>query len=1694
MSRRLTSSLVLLAVAMATTGLPRALHAAVNQGQFRKDLEALAAGPNRLAGLENGSLAAGKYVFGRLKEIGFGEGELFRQDFPVVQPITTECELVVDGKAYPILPARPNIVQASVTPAEGLTGQTVYVGKGEVPEYGSNFPADKIVLMDLDCELNWLDAFAFGARAVIFVGPAAGQTVEGLPYLHVNTPANLPRFYMPRELADRLGLTKPAGTRPVTIRAACRWREFRATNVIAVVRGTRPVMGEDTRRQALLLAAPLDSYGEVPELSPGARDAANCAALLQLAEYLRANPPRRDVILCFFDAQALNHMGARAFYGALYRKTKDTKLAEVTLEERFEQLDEERKFFEQLTDILSQEDMMASATVDMKYYDHALRMLRDEARSMGDQIDELLRPKRVIEDELSHKLAGLEKKADKAEDPQVKARLTAEADALRPQLEAKRAEIDAMNTESLRWNGVQRDLRYKKLSEENVDHFKRLQVITKDLCQRRLAELVQSRLEAEMAKRIYDALGPEKTWIVMHMGMNLGDAGSRWTFIHGDNSAPLEDDKEGIYGAQFKTMTAVWKELGDAVADFEPRAVSQIYENRLFAPAVFVDSTAIARLFAIWNLSVMTVADRLPRQGMPTDTLQALDSGTMYKQITEVAPFLKRLADQEGMGVRPTKRAEVKFADATWSGLQSKGATVRFGGMAGALRTRPARGAIVAFMHRDGWKGIAVDKSPPGFVDPILCKSNVHGIIEIGPYSTTQYKPPWYIAVLFDHAAVGDIQTESRGLIAAITSTSTLDSGGNNVLTAAPMIFECKSKTLVYYGAERGATPTTTMRALSTAQFPASRSLLCEWQNVTTVFAPADAKGIKLFSKTSLVALNNQETKERYQGVGLSLDDPFDHPPSQPMTAHDLRALNSWRLQLLREVRIHQESLEALNGKAHDLEVDAEASKDKSTVSGYFGTMEAAAAFSRLVYIPLIGVMNDLVAAVVLLLLLAMPFAYALERLLIGTPHIYRQIAWFALFFLLTFALLFTVNPAFKIASTPIIIFLAFAIILLSTLVIFIMVRKLQTEVRKMQGLASTVHSADVSRLSTMMAAVNMGISTMRRRPLRTLLTAATVVLLTFTILTFASFGSKWGIWRSYQGAMTGSLPHAFVRHPLWSPIGKNVYETLRGHLAGEAEVVPRVWVSATATQAQDAHKDGTSLEKLLSDTSINRIVPMAAAIGLDPADLKDPRGNVRQEELLDLFAPNAKVDLLAGDGIFLTQAIADELALTDADIGKTKLLFGGKTFTYGGVIEDRLATATSLDGSDVLPVDYEASAGESDENLKEQAEATVSLIESPDVQSAQFVTFNVDRVVVISPEAAHVLGGTIRAMTIYPAPGKLDALKDVAETATRVTQLPTYVGREGGVYRLIFTSLAKASGWKDLLVPVVLGGLIIFATMLGSVSDREREIYTFSSLGLAPPHVASLFFAEAAMYAVIGGMGGYLLGQIIARLLAWLSATFGWTVPTMNYSSTNAIVTILIVMGTVLISTLYPAMKASRSANPGIQRTWQIPKPKGNVYDLVFPFTVSAYDITGVVSFLTEHFQNFTDTSLGVFATTSCHVFRQKDTDMLGFQATVALAPFDLGVNQRFALLSQPSDIEGIDEVHILIYRLSGSPGDWQRGNRVFINDLRKQLLIWRSLPHEIMDEYRRKTLDAWDELPVEQINQDTIGADAQETIGVTA
>src|SRR5690349_25162455 len=70
-------------------------------------------------------------------------------------------------------------------------------------------------------------------------------------------------------------------------------------------------------------------------------------------------------------------------------------------------------------------------------------------------------------------------------------------------------------------------------------------------------------------------------------------------------------------------------------------------------------------------------------------------------------------------------------------------------------------------------------------------------------------------------------------------------------------------------------------------------------------------------------------------------------------------------------------------------------------------------------------------------------------------------------------------------------------------------------------------------------------------------------------------------------------------------------------------------------------------------------------------------------------------------------------------------------------------------------------------------------------------------------------------------------------------------------------------------------------------------------------------------------------------------------------------------------------------------------------------------------------------------------------------------LAPFDLGVSQRVAIETTPTDTPDVYDIRLIIDRESGDISNWKRVNRRFLNTLRKQFLIWRTLKQAERERY---------------------------------
>ncbi len=780
--------------------------------------------------------------------------------------------------------------------------------------------------------------------------------------------------------------------------------------------------------------------------------------------------------------------------------------------------------------------------------------------------------------------------------------------------------------------------------------------------------------------------------------------------------------------------------------------------------------------------------------------------------------------------------------------------------------------------------------------------------------------------------------------------------------------------------------------------------------------------------------------------VNNTADDPHGpgyeiEPPLTQTLAHgadDLWKLNESRLAGLRKYGIYQEGLERLHSRAEDFLTSA---KDDGGArpEQALAMNQAAAGFSSLVYDPVRQVTDDLVHAVVVILLMAIPFAFALERLLIGTSNIYKQICGFAGIFLSVFVVLYFVHPAFRFASFPVVVLLAFLTIIMSGIVISIMWAKFEYEVKNLQGIATASHRTTRTSRGTVAAAVALGISTMRRRPLRTTLTAVTIVLLAFTILFFGSFNAESGVRWTYVGPASGER-QVVIRLSGARRLPPERVESLRQLWSGEAESFARQW--GTAAQ-------GSSLPMVLAN---GKVMALAGWSGISSRDLE------LQPALR--AALSGDVDGFVRDGgVFLPPQSFEAFKTAGGEVSRGEVKWLGQAWVVRGTFDPKaLRQVRTLDGGALVPPDIEETRRQLEARYPREPEAVEQKLR--EMEPSAFPLSDAEMVGLVSMPPMEGGDAAMPADSLVIIPRSDEAAERIAgEAATLMGGDRVTASFKGQVVRAIYAPNVSFSGASRLLPPLILGGLIIFGTMLSSVADREREIFTFSALGLAPPHIGVLFFAEAMVYAIVGGMGGYLFSQVFGKIVE-LMAHAGWvTAPAMNYSSMNAMVTLLIVMATVLISTIYPAYRASRSANPGIQRRWRIPKPDGDRHHIDFPFTVAEYDLVGLITFLEEYMAAHRDKSVGSFAADEVVVTRGEQGFVL--DAKVWLKPFDQGVSQTFRLSTVPSDIEGIGAVKLELVRLSGPPAIWERSNKVFVNDIRQQFIFWRTIDEAMMEHY---------------------------------
>ena len=781
-----------------------------------------------------------------------------------------------------------------------------------------------------------------------------------------------------------------------------------------------------------------------------------------------------------------------------------------------------------------------------------------------------------------------------------------------------------------------------------------------------------------------------------------------------------------------------------------------------------------------------------------------------------------------------------------------------------------------------------------------------------------------------------------------------------------------------------------------------------------------------------------RELLEAAKGKGYLVDEGVLFVPAY-LSAKDTWVLDDVRMKMLSKYGVRNERLFRLHERARGKLLEARSFLKKKEYSKFVASLREAWGMENRAYPEVKSTANDTVRGIIFYFALLVPFSLFLERLLFGFTDIRRRIAGFAGIFLSVFVVLRFVHPAFKLTNSPYIILLAFIVFAMSVVVVGILGAKFRQEAGRTKRAQTGVHEADVRRLSATAAAISLGISNLRKRKMRTALTAITLILVSFTVLSFTSVRTSIKFYRlprgnepPYQGIL--------VRDRAWRGMQDVVLDYIESTFSGRATVSPRAWYLSLAKSERayirfDAPETGKHSFAY-------------ALLGLTPRE-PDVTG---MDSLLVAGRwfrdGERKVCILPTD-------MAELVGIGPEDVGRARIRMLGSDYRVVGLIDsDKFNRMRDLDDEKLTPVDVASEAAK----MQKEAQQNPKVLATEPFQS--FIHLESSNTMILPYEEVRELGGTLRSIAVARFKGDLE--KEVKEFVTRIA-LPVFVGKGRKV--TVYTSMGATSisGVGNLIVPVLVAALIVLNTMMGAVYERTREIGIYSSVGLAPVHIAALFMAEAAVFATIGAVVGYLLGQVLALVLSSMGKLGGLS---LNYSSLSAVWSTAVVMAMVFLSTLYPAKKAADMSVPDVTRRWEFPEPEGDDWKFEFPFTVSGAEVLGLFAYLARVFESYGESSIGEFLTEDVELSaeRSSEGDIYILGSRIWLAPYDLGISQEVELSAVPTGWHGVYRILLHIRRLSGDLASWKRINRRFLNVLRKRFLVWRTVPQDVKERYSKE------------------------------
>lgn len=1520
---------------------------------------------------------------------------------------------IINQQPVILPPLRLNAVTPPTTTKEGITGHIIYVKNGDLVEFNGKDVQGAIVIMNLASGKNWINAAQLGASALIYVddGHMTPPTKALFTDKFELTPIDFPRFWISHQKAvelfgdlDALYDQTMAQNQEikVTVSANVQWVQAEGENVWAFIPGT----GEDADKDFMLVEAFYDTGAFVPEHAPGADESTSIATLLSIAERLGDNPPEESVLLLATSGHAQSNAGMRSFASLLAQSVGDIKKLSTNLAQKASDTRD-------TIAILNNPNLLDTPQSLSTYSARECELLRLALDSVS----------KTQADMYTREVSRLRLAATDSEEDNRRIK----------ELAAKRLEL-----RNLLWLSSKQQAT-RPIPPEELTILRSLLSLATAEQQERFADLVIRLRSAESKRLLKEAIG-ERT-LQAGFGLYLS---THSTGVGGFTRGYLYELKPSINRTSFfGPLSEMVTEHAKTLPNYDELWQDSLHPTpttpwQSYLPDNPKFSSEVLAIAGFPMISLASLHDFRPLWGTPYDILDATDQEYALIQNEFVTSLITTIANNP-----------LPVIDRGRNGSATLGGSVNLQRQGEPFPDKPAVGTL-----------ILAYQGPTRFYSMV----NTDGSFDLPGLATSQFTV---------HKAVIEaykINPETGLAVWAVDKPTTGKSNyrvkmrRNNMGTQLTM-FDCAqttlfnlldARTLAYlYRTEIIDARTET----SPLRFWYSR-LDTRSSTLGTFFLEPEVPFKLTLSDTVLgkkvLLLNN--TPEDPLGKGYLISKWPVIPFTEYHAAKDMWTLLIPRIANLESKGIHNERISSLFSQAQLLLTQADEYYTQKDWVGLLNTSRASLATASLVYNDIEGTQRDVLSGVLFYIALFVPFAYCLERLLFGYASIYKRILAFLGLLTATILVVYFVHPAFQLTYSPLIVILAFFIIGLSFLVSMIIFLRFEREIKNFQEQSHNIRVSEANKSATFTAAMAIGVSNLRRRPLRTALTIATLTILTFTIMNFTSTKSiRTAGWVEFSD----SAPYygLLLKNPNWRDMPVETLQITTDLFGAEGVLSPRVWF-----EIQDKTRAPFLPVEYNGKESSAR-----ALIGLAPSerDMSTVSKHLISGSWFEESDQHA---------IILPEEIATQLGITHIGAIAPQVLFWGIPYTVRGIIKNKaLAESKDLDGEPITPIIYPNIAAS---DLSDTEAEALNRGEDLLRYESRYEHISGARTVIIPARTLLSEGGSLKAVAIKTGKDKPDDVNHGLLNLGYRFGMLIFSGTTSGTYLYYASNFISYSGLSTILIPIGIAVLIVLNTMIGSVYERRGEIGVYTSVGLAPSHVAFLFVAESLAFAVISAVFGYLIAQTVS---GFMSGTELWAGMTANYSSTAGVMAMLLIIIVVLISSIYPSRIASEIAIPDVTRAWKLPEPEGDVMRIELPFLVRSSEQAFAGGFLYEYYHGHADISHGDFSTEdiTCSFLPPDDLvekglipdavqqDAAGdacltFDFKTWLAPFDFGVRQNVQLIMCPSESHhGFKEIHVILTREAGEKRVWQNLNKPFLHGLRKQLLVWRSIEKSARKSY---------------------------------